>query len=87
MSRLAESIERCNLVKKTRPDYDTKAYTRGWIASSRPDASAPLDAADGRGEPDEWYHGYFDLAAGREKWHIPLCGDKHHNLEGGCGRA
>ena len=85
-TRLAKSIRRANRVKSERPDYDHKAYTRGWIASARPDASTPLDAADRRGEPDEWYDGYLDMAAGREKWHRPLC-KHHHNGEGGCGRA
>jgi hypothetical protein len=52
------------------PGY-RQAYERGWRNSAGPSAS--LDRADSRGEPDAWYDGYFDYAAGREKWHLPRC--------------
>lgn len=32
-----------------------------------------LDRADQRGEPEAWYDGYLDAAAGREKWHLRDC--------------
>jgi hypothetical protein len=60
-------------------------YERGWRTGLRA-ADGSLERADGRGEPDAWYHGYLDAAAGREKWHIPRCA-VHHNGPGGCGQA
>lgn len=48
-------------------------YNRGWRASARPTPS--LDRADKRHEPEAWYDGYFDYAAGREKWHLMYCPD------------
>jgi hypothetical protein len=53
------------------PEY-RKAYLRGWRASARV-ADGALDRADRRGEPDAWYDGYHDEAAGREKWHLARC--------------
>ena len=46
------------------------SYRRGWLASVRYGAStgngpSPLERADSRGEPDAWYDGYHDHAAGR----------------------
>lgn len=65
------------------PPFETKgyrdAYTRGWKVSERCLDDFPLDSADSRGEPESWYDGYFDAAAGRDKWHIPWC-----RFEGGC---
>lgn len=49
------------------PDY-VRHYNRGWKASSNPNAIAPLDAADRRGEPDAWYDGYSDYGCNRPKW-------------------
>ncbi len=54
-----------------------KHYNRGWRSSAGPGAT--LDRADGRGEPDAWYDGYFDLAAGRAKYHRWTC-------DGTCGQ-
>ena len=62
-----------------------RSYNRGWRASQGP-ADDPLGDADGRGEPDAWYEGYEDDAAGRQKWHSLHCRD-HHNDPGGCGEA
>ena len=76
----------CSLVRDLLPDYDRDAYTRGWIASSRDWTNPPLDYVDWR-TPDEWFDGYYDAATGRAKWHLPLCGDRHHNGDGGCHRA
>jgi hypothetical protein len=53
------------------PEY-RRDYQRGWRASS---AGGSLDRADARREPDAWYDGYLDLAAGREKWHRLHCED------------
>lgn len=67
--------------------YDTASYQRGWRTSVS-GADMALDRADERREVDEWYDGYLDAAASREKWHLRYCGDNtHHNREGGCGRA
>jgi hypothetical protein len=65
------------VTRQDTPQY-RRHYERGWRASGRPDAVAPLDAADARGEPDAWYDGYHDRAAGREKWHLLRCPD-HDN--------
>lgn len=43
-----------------------KAYLRGWKSSSRFEGG--LERADARGEPDAWYDGYMDNAAGRPRW-------------------
>lgn len=61
-----------------------KAYNRGWRSSLYSEGSGVLDGADGRGEPDAWYDGYYDAGAGREKWHLARC-TAHHNGPGGCG--
>jgi hypothetical protein len=71
---------------KCPPGYDRDNYNRGWKASAAAAGSFTLDNADGRGEPNAWYDGYYDLATGREKWHLPNC-KNHHNNEGGCGWA
>ena len=56
-----------------RPDYDLKAYAKGWRDSGSYNTEAsPLDLGDARGEPSEWYDGYFDLAVGRDRWHTAL---------------
>ena len=73
MSYQSEAVRRAKQVKAEKPDYDRDAYNRGWRASGRAGAVAPLDAADFRGEPDEWYDGYFDRANDRFKWHDALC--------------
>ena len=57
------------------PEYRA-AYNRGWRASATTTGGA-LDRADARREPDAWYDGYLDHAAGREKWHLLHCPD--HN--------
>ncbi len=49
------------------PDYN-KHYHRGWGASVR-GSDGTLDRADGRGEHEAWYDGYYDHATGRSKWH------------------
>lgn len=67
-------------VRLEMPDYDRDAYNRGY-------RSMNLEGGDARGESSEWYDGYMDSATGREKWHRPLCGDRHHNGPGGCGQA
>lgn len=51
-------------------------YNRGWQSSAR---GGSLDAADSRGEPDAWYDGYMDMAAGRPKWHFATCTDRDHH--------
>lgn len=66
------------------PDY-VAAYNRGW-RSALAEGGFPLDNADARNEPSAWYDGYYDHAAGREKWHLPYCA-AHHNGPGGCGWA
>ena len=51
-----------------------KDYDRGWRASNRLDAVAPLEAADARRETAAWYDGYTDAACAdgyRGKWHTP----------------
>jgi hypothetical protein len=65
--------------------YDRASYTRGWKAGHG-EGSGYLDRADARREPDAWYDGYEDAAAGREKWHRLNCA-AHHNGPGGCGEA
>ena len=64
-------------------DY-RKAYNRGWASGQR--GIGGLDRADDRGEPEAWYDGYLDAAAGREKWHLLNC-SQHDNSANGCGRA
>ncbi len=44
-----------------------KHYNRGWRSSGG--AYASLDRGDANNEPDAWYDGYLDLAAGGPKWH------------------
>lgn len=61
-------------------------YNRGWRAAINRSTDGALDKADKVKEPEAWYDGYFDGAAGREKWHLRDC-DRHHNLPGGCGVA
>jgi hypothetical protein len=58
-------------------DEYRKAYERGWRTSMRM-ADGALERADDRNEPDAWYDGYHDAAAGREKWHLATCTD-HDN--------
>lgn len=48
------------------PSY-TAAYRRGWDAAER-GAEGALGRADFRNEPDAWYDGYVDSAAGRPKY-------------------
>ena len=66
--------------------YDRASYNRGWRTSLNGTGSGYIDRADARREPDEWYDGYYDAAAGREKWHLLHCA-AHHNDQGGCGEA
>lgn len=47
-----------------------RAYERGWRSGQR---GAKLEGADRRGEPDAWYDGFHDHAAGRPKWHLATC--------------
>ncbi len=44
-------------------------YRRGWNSSAR--ANGSLDKHNF--ESKAWYDGYFDYAAGREKWHSMIC--------------
>ncbi len=53
-------------LEPTGPSY-TAAYLRGWNAAERGSEGA-LDRADMRNEPDAWYDGYADSAAGRAKY-------------------
>jgi len=62
-------------MNRTIDDVYRAAYQRGWLAARRVGA---LERADDRGEPDAWYDGYLDNAAGREKWHLATCAD-HDN--------
>ena len=61
------------------PEYK-RDYNRGWRSSSNYSGSdGMLDRADARGESDAWYDGYYDHAAGREKWETPqACGIEEH---------
>lgn len=68
--------------RENTPQYRAD-YIRGWKAGVNIGA---LDRADDRNEPDAWYDGYLDYAAGREKWHRRDCA-AHHNRPGGCGVA
>lgn len=51
-------------------------YRRGWNASRQ--GGNALENADMRGEPSSWYDGYYDNAAGRDKWHSLTCADPSH---------
>lgn len=63
----------------TKPSAEYRRdYNRGWRYSST-SLDPTLDHGDARGEPDAWYDGYLDAAAGREKWHTFSC-----RLAGGC---
>jgi hypothetical protein len=42
-------------------------YNRGW-RTSRNAGEHSLENADARNEPNSWYDGYLDYAAGRPKW-------------------
>ena len=44
-------------------------YRRGWRSSAG--ANGSLDKHNF--ESAAWYDGYFDYAAGREKWHSMIC--------------
>ena len=46
-----------------------KDYRRGWRCSAG--ANGSLD--NHNCECAAWYDGYFDYAAGREKWHSMIC--------------
>ena len=56
-------------IAKLEPSGDpyTTAYRRGWNSAERGSEGA-LDRADLRNEPDAWYDGYADSAAGRPKY-------------------
>ena len=78
------SRQRAAQVRKQHPDYDRDAYSRGYKSSvNQTGAGFALEAADGRGEPNEWYDGYSDAATCLEKWHRPLCDADLHDV-GGC---
>lgn len=49
-----------------------KDYRSGWNASER---GGSLERADARGASQAWYDGYFDEAAGRDKYHTLLTND------------
>lgn len=79
----------------TRERYN-RFYIKGWAASTR---GSDLDASEARfldrnrrevshGGPEHWAweDGWFDVAAGREMWHLRDC-DHHDNTEKGCGLA
>ncbi len=55
--------------RKDTPEY-RRDYQRGWRSSA---GQGSLDRADARREPEAWYDGYLDYAAGREKWHRLHC--------------
>lgn len=65
-------------------------YRRGWAASERASdftgyGPSPLERADGRNEPGEWYQGYHDYGSDRPKYHSLDCpGTGDHNGENGC---
>lgn len=65
------------------PAEYVKHYSRGYSASRRAMDSmsdeSPLERADMRGEPDSWYDGYHDEAAGRDKFETALY---RHDPEG-----
>lgn len=58
-----------------------RAYRNGWRASERTggatgrDGRSPMERADDRDAPAEWYQGYLDHAAGREYGHTLTCPD------------
>lgn len=68
--------------------FDLTSYRRGWDTGLREcrlqrpelidrDGKTPLERADWRGEPNEWYDGYSDQAQGNPKYHYrdcPVCG-------------
>lgn len=74
--------------------YDVKSYRRGWKASQDYTGGnayeTPMDRADGRGEPDEWYDGYSDNSQDMPKYHYrdcPACaypGPNGEKAEGWC---
>lgn len=57
--------------------YDTASYRRGWQASARDTGATawetPMDRADARGEPDEWYDGYSDHSQDNPRYHYRDC--------------
>lgn len=68
------------LVQETQTPVEAREYkrdyNRGWLASRSPNGA--LERADDRNEPGSWYDGYYDYAAGREKWHLLYC-ENHDN--------
>ncbi|MFI7608904.1 hypothetical protein ACIBTV_27840 [Micromonospora sp. NPDC049366] len=49
------------------PQDRVDAYERGW-AAAQSGVAGELDAADERGESDDFYQGYDDQESGRAKW-------------------
>lgn len=85
MSQVSDRRRHLNPNTIAGAEYRT-AYNRGWKAGLNT-GSFTLDRADTRGEPDAWYDGYYDQAAGREKWHLPNCAAHGPADAGGCGEA
>jgi hypothetical protein len=58
------------------PEYRA-AYEKGWRSSA---STAELDDAEdrylrryGKAQIEAWTDGWYDMAAGREKWHLTNC--------------
>lgn len=62
-----------------------KAYNRGWNYSLH--GTGGLDHGDSRNEPDAWYDGYLDMAAGRHKWHYVVCVHEGGMVQDACTEA
>jgi len=77
MSSTRQELAARRAVLAARPDYDVRSYARGWRASMEENETVtpPLDLADRRGEPTEWYDGYHDYACGNDRWHCALTGE------------
>jgi hypothetical protein len=65
------------------PEYK-RAYERGWRYSGT--ETATLDYGDESHQPEPWYDGYLDRAAGRAKWHLATC-PNHGVGPGTCGEG
>jgi hypothetical protein len=64
---LATAFPTITLEAEKSPEYNGH-YRRGWASGNR--GVGGLDRADSRREPEAWYDGYYDAAAGREKFHL-----------------
>jgi hypothetical protein len=65
-------------------------YQRGWNAGQRAVngvydyGPSPLEKADTRGEPKQWYDGYHDYTADRPKYHALECTTTGDHDQPGC---